>query len=312
MLGSASLTVADVQQARHLIQASAQSLWPKFQPAQMPLVVYDGQITVLWGAQPVGAGWQANSDYPTEDRWVFQGRHPQVWANTSCQLEEGLLAASLLLPSLPTPCRPTDLAALAVHEAFHVYQRGQAGVTWQINELDALTYPATDSALLVHRAMELQALQRALTASAATLPEVAAEVLHWREAQSAHLAPEHIEYIRAAERVEGLAHYVELASKRLNQNFQPLIFPPRRCGCGLIRLAQRMAFYWIDCCPTGKNGSLPKVPHLMNCWVRLLACIIPAGQFHLIFSIGRVLPPKKNCCISNGSCKHSTLGPVRN
>ncbi|UQN06735.1 hypothetical protein [Deinococcus sp. QL22] len=188
MTESMPLTLADVQQARHLIQASAKVLWPGFEPAKVPLVVYDGQKTVLWGAQPIGMGWQAE-----EDRWAFPGRHPQVWANTSCALEDGLLAACLYLPSLPPSDTPTDLAALAVHEAFHVYQSCQGDSAWQINELDALTYPATDAKLLMCRAMEMQAPQRAMTASLETLPKLAAEVMHWREAQAASLAPHHTE-----------------------------------------------------------------------------------------------------------------------
>ncbi|ANE43164.1 hypothetical protein [Deinococcus puniceus] len=231
MANSTSLTLADVQQARHLIQASAKLLWPGFYPAQVPLVVYDGQKTVLWGAQPVGAGWQAE-----QDSWVFPGRHPQVWANTYCLLEDGLLAACLLLPSLPMPCPPTDLAALAVHEAFHVYQHGHSATAWQINELDALTYPATDAEVLMYRAMEMQALQRALTAPPATLPDVAAELLHWREAQAAHLAPEQAAYIRAAERREGLAHYVELSFKAAQPDFPSVDFPSVDFPASAVRL----------------------------------------------------------------------------
>ncbi|MFB9995197.1 hypothetical protein ACFFLM_24940 [Deinococcus oregonensis] len=57
------LTVADVQQAHHLIQALPKLLWPGFQPAQVPLVVYDGHKTALWGADPIGTGWQAEEDH---------------------------------------------------------------------------------------------------------------------------------------------------------------------------------------------------------------------------------------------------------
>ncbi|MFB9995196.1 hypothetical protein ACFFLM_24935 [Deinococcus oregonensis] len=159
---------------------------------------------------------------------------------------------------MPNPSSLADLAALAVHEAFHVYQQGHSEATWQFNELDALTYPAAHSEVLICRAMEMQALQRALTAPTETVPQVAAEVLYWRKAQEAQLAPEHLQYIRRAEKLEGWPITWNSALKPPNRSFPAPIFQPRRCGCAPIAQGRLTACSLTGCWQAGQKDGTGK------------------------------------------------------
>ncbi|ULH16560.1 hypothetical protein MF271_08300 [Deinococcus sp. KNUC1210] len=193
--------LATFEQALNLI-SSASSLWPGFQPACTPYVVYDGERTVLYHQEPPSPEWSGEGG-----RISFPGRHPTVTANTATRLENGSLAASLLLGSLPKDAR--ILAALAVHEAFHVFQQTVPSLCWEANELDALTYPADDETFLALQWMENAALTSALKGGA-EWQAWAAQALAWRKCRFELCAPKHAAYERAMERVEGLAHYVEV------------------------------------------------------------------------------------------------------
>ena len=102
-----------------------------------------------------------------------------------------------------------QLAAFAVHEAFHVYQGQHPSPAWNADELSALTYPFGDEQVLVSRAMETRALHRALHAEGDG-QDLVAVALGWRRQHFALLSEAHQAYERALERVEGLAHHVEL------------------------------------------------------------------------------------------------------
>ncbi len=155
--------------------------------------------------------------------WVYPGRHPGVTANTAVRLDEETLAAGLLLDTFPGSTSLMDLAALSVHEAFHVYQGHTPSPAWNADEFDVFTYPLTDPELLAARAMETRALGRALATESGWEREAAA-ALAWRDARFARLGPEHVRYEQAMERLEGLAHYVELRFKRASPAFPPTDF----------------------------------------------------------------------------------------
>ncbi|WP_424949652.1 hypothetical protein [Deinococcus sp.] len=144
---------------------------------------------------------------PWPGGWVFPGRHPAVVANTAVTLEEGLTAA-VMLGSLPQSMTVLELAGLIVHEAFHVYQSTHRPERWQADELAVFGYPLTRGVLAARR-LETLALSRALEDEAGW-PGHAAEALHWRTQRFAHLSAAQTELERGLERLEGLAHFVEL------------------------------------------------------------------------------------------------------
>jgi len=102
-----------------------------------------------------------------------------------------------------------SLAATALHEAFHVFQREQHP-GWSGNEGDLFLYPVDDVQLLVLRRLESEALRRAL---AEPTPERAAALallaLEQRRQRFRRLDAAFVSYERLTELNEGLATYVQ-------------------------------------------------------------------------------------------------------
>lgn len=182
--------------------AQAPALWPDFTPQRTPLLTFDGAHTWLHQSSgpPPGHGWTAQAP-----GWRWPGRHPDLNANTALPLEDGRWAAGVLLPSLGEPDART-LAAILVHEAFHVYQHVTPSAAWEVNELDALTYPA-HADILHARAEETRCLRRALHEPDWTAP--ARQALFWRGQRHALLTDTQRTFEARMETREGLATYVE-------------------------------------------------------------------------------------------------------
>lgn len=143
-----------------------------------------------------------------------------------------------------------QLAAFAVHEAFQVYQGQHPSPAWNADGLSALTYPVGDEQVLLTRAMETMALGRALRAENDE-QGWAAQALGWRQQRFAQLSAAHQEYERALERVEGLAHHVELRfldrQPRLEQPDVPAEQIRHRTytvGAAYAALLDRLSFDW--------------------------------------------------------------------
>ena len=177
-------------------------LWPDFQPAGIPLVVWDGtQTTLFQSAAAPGADWHASPQ-----GWTLPLRHPALVANTAVTLEDGTEAAALLLDELPIMTLP-ELAALIVHEAFHVYQSTHRPERWQADEFAVFGYPLRTSVLAARR-LETQALNAALETAQGWQGHVA-EALHWRTQRFSQLNAAQVELERGLERGEGLAQFIE-------------------------------------------------------------------------------------------------------
>ena len=151
----------DVERAAARVAAAhggGDALWPGFDLLAVPLAVYDGERTVLFRHPAPPEGFGPDREDPTAS--VYEGRHGAVAANSSAQIG-GVSTATVLLD---VPGRSAaDLAALAVHEAFHVLQR-ERHPAWAGNEADLFVYPVDDPVLLARRRLETEALRRALVA----------------------------------------------------------------------------------------------------------------------------------------------------
>lgn len=183
-------------------------LWPGFDPLAIPLAIYDGRQTWLFrhpkppaGFVPVPGAAPAARAYP--------GRFAAVTSNSSAEIG-GILTATLLVDGTRGRQPPGDLAAVAIHEAFHVYQRTHHP-GWSGNEGDLLVYPVTNADLLAARRLESEALARALanaeTAGAACWARVA---LSYRRERFAAMDSAFVAYERLTELNEGLAAYLQL------------------------------------------------------------------------------------------------------
>ena len=182
-------------------------LWPGFEPCRTPLVIFDGARTWFVRHPSPPADFAVVSERP--DTRLFEGRHPSVRANTSVEVA-GTAAASAILEGRSGD--PVRLAALLIHETFHVFQ-GRKHPGWSPNEGDLFLYPADDTAALALRRLESAALRRGVEAGdRAGAAAWAARALEFRRERFALLPSFASGYERAAEMKEGLARYVQKLS----------------------------------------------------------------------------------------------------
>src|SRR3954469_12515576 len=190
-----------VDSALHRI--AAQSVWPGFEPLRSPVAIYDGARTWLFRHPQPPADYvpvPGRTDVVTRD-----GRDPAVSANTSAPLGGVVTATVMLDPRRSAP----EMAALTVHELFHVFQRARHPA-WTANEADLFTYPVEDSAALALRREETHALSRALDADRGDLARCwTLAFLDARRRRFALVGPAAAAYERGTELNEGLAQYVE-------------------------------------------------------------------------------------------------------
>lgn len=188
--------------------SAAQPLWPGFDPLAVPLAIYDGQQTWLFRHPNPPAGFAAVAGSAPAAR-AYQGRFPAVTSNSSAEIG-GVMTATLLADGTRAQTPPAELASVALHESFHVYQR-RHHPGWSGNEGDLLVYPVTNPDLLAARRLESAALQRALAnvenAGAACWARVA---LSYRRERFAAMDPAFVAYERLTELNEGLAAYIQL------------------------------------------------------------------------------------------------------
>ena len=184
------------------IDASGKSLWPNFQPGQIPIAIFDGARTWLFRHPSPPPEFAPVADMP--GAFSSPGRYSAVTANTSATIA-GVLTA---VASGMKPAPVVRQAALMVHEAFHVYQR-QHHPDWSANEADLFLYPFDQAEALQLRRLESEALRRALDASGDECRCWARTALDMRAARFGELTASAVEYERRTELNEGLAQYVE-------------------------------------------------------------------------------------------------------
>ncbi|MEA2690731.1 MAG: hypothetical protein QOJ16_118 [Acidobacteriota bacterium] len=181
--------------------SSGRSFWPGFDPLVIPLALYDGQVT-----------WLFRHPHPPPEfgpgqggARIADGRPEALRANTGAEIG-GVPTATLILTSSHSA---RDWAAVAVHEAFHVFAR-QHHPGWSGDEMELFVYPLEAREPLILRREETQALRRALAAgdpeSAACWADAAVRL---RGQRFAVLPKEAAAYERGTELNEGLAAYVE-------------------------------------------------------------------------------------------------------
>ena len=116
-------------------------LWPGYDPLEVPLAVFDGKNTVLFGHPSPPEGFT-----DVGGLWIFEGRYPDVTANSSALIGD-VNTATVMLESLSRKNSREARAALVAHEGFHVFQ-GTTGRNWGANEVNLFTYPVDNDQLL--------------------------------------------------------------------------------------------------------------------------------------------------------------------
>jgi len=259
--------------------AGERSLWPGYDPLAIPLAIYDGERTFLFRHPSAPAGFTTVPD-ASPKALVHPGRHPAVVSNSSAEIG-GTMTATLLADG--EPASATELAAVALHEAFHVDQR-RRHPGWIGNEGDLLLYPIEDARLLTLRRLESAALRRALATTDASAGCWIRRALAHRRDRFAAMDSAFSRYERLTELNEGLAMYVQLRAARDSvripgQEWRPAEIRRRTYATGpaLGFLLDRFAAGWKESLEAHDDQFLDEI---LTASVRdtSAACALPAGE----------------------------------
>ena len=240
------------------------SLWPGFEPARVPLLIYDGKHTFLVHHPRPPEEFQPHAG--RTDVRVFPGRHGAARANSSVELG-GVTSASVLLKDTGTG-KERGWAAVLMHEAFHVFQR-ERHPKWTANEVDLFVYPLEDADLLFLRRLESEALRRALTSTDNKLRACwAGAALHFRQERFSRMPQSAAAYERATELNEGLANFVQYAAleRPAAEALTEAEFPPQEIrqrgyasGQALAALLESFRKGWKEELEKGSPASLDEL-----------------------------------------------------
>ncbi len=193
------------------------SLWPGFDPRDVPTAVFDGVDTYLFRHPAPPEGFAPSLD--RSDVYRFDGRFPAVRGNMRVRLNDVWTATSVLSArSRRTGDEYTvrDLAGIVVHEQFHVFQ-SLRHPDWRPNDGLLLVYPPETVESLYLRRAEKEAFRRAV---AAEDPMIAAgwtkEGLRFRERRAALLDPSFMTYEKELQRFEGISDYIETTARGID------------------------------------------------------------------------------------------------
>jgi hypothetical protein len=189
------------------------------------------------------------------DFMVYSGRHSTMRANTSIEIA-GVMTATLYFDNVNT-----HVAAILVHECFHVFQ-AREHPKWTANEAVLFTYPSEDATALALARLEMEALSRALSAPS---PKCWAELaMTIRRERFVKMPAEAVAYERGTELHEGLAQYIDgLAEGRkevIFRTFAPDEFRNRgyKSGETIARLLDRLNPGWNSKVADSLEDLLPE------------------------------------------------------
>ena len=200
--GPASFAVAVAQTVDSL---AGEEMWPGFDARRVPLAVYDGINTYLFRHPTPPDGFVM---LDSGGVFVYAGRHEAMRANTHTML--GDVSTATVLSERGSERDARVLGGVAIHEAFHVFQR-QRYPDWSANEVDLMVYPVEDAGLLAMRRKETEAIRRALANDeGGSRPACWVNTaLRWRTTRYSRLAAPFVDYERGISLIEGMARYVQ-------------------------------------------------------------------------------------------------------
>jgi len=224
-------------------------IWPGFEPASIPLEIFDG-----------GRTWLVRHPHPpgeflpvpgSADLRVFEGRHESMRANTAAKID-GVMTATASFDG--SAKNPRALAALMLHEAFHVFQ-AKRHPKWEGNEAELFVYPVEDAEALALRRIESRSLTLALTAGEGGLRSSwASRAIAARRARFARIPAGSAGYERGTELKEGLARYVQArAGGETGSPFPDAEFPPDKVRDRAYASGSAMALLLDRLDPTWKE-----------------------------------------------------------
>ena len=232
--------------------------WPGFDPAETPIALFDGRRTYL--IHHPSPPPQFRPLRRASVVFVADTAFDALAANTDVEFA-GARMAVVLIP--PDPWSADSIAALMIHEAFHVHQ-SLSHPDWTANEVDLFTYPIRSVALLHRRRIESGTLRRAVSEVDSVRRLCWGQAfLRARRDRFSRLPEQGIQYERGTELREGLARYVEgLASGAPPPAIPAEGFTPEdvrerayETGRAIAILLDRTGRAWKDSLVTG--GAIP-------------------------------------------------------
>ncbi len=186
---------------RALDDAGARHVWPGFNPAELPIALFDGHRTLLLRHPSPPSGFAPLPGRPGV--FVMPGRHPAVVGNSTREIG-GLRTATVVA----TPALEVDRFVLAcIEEVFHVFWL-RRHTNFRPNEMARYAYPVKDFRNLQHILAEDEALARALEAE--DRPRAAgwaAAAIRIRRERHTRLSDDDRAFEIGLEMMEGTANY---------------------------------------------------------------------------------------------------------
>ncbi|MFI5176329.1 MAG: hypothetical protein ACHQKY_15820 [Terriglobia bacterium] len=249
---------------REFDRIAAHKLWPGFDPAATPIEFYDGTNTYLCNHPSPPEGFRPIPGKENISR--YPGQHDTVRANTGTEVN-GVPTATADL-SKPGTSSAEELAALLLHEAFHVFEHKRYP-KWGGNEVDLFTYPVDNAELLALRRLESAALVHALGSPDEKDARCwAKKALVLREKRFGALPATAVTYERQSEMFEGLAQYIQFKSIGRAAALTTEDFPPDQgqvrqrayaSGQALALLLERLDPEWKSQPGAGLETSLDEL-----------------------------------------------------
>ncbi|MFT3808084.1 hypothetical protein [Arenimonas sp.] len=237
------------QAVQRLITApTSANLWPGFEPLKIPLAIYDGENTWLFRHPSPPADFVSLSSQ--QGVFVKPGRLDGLVANTSMDI--GGVNTGTLIADSAKERSPDEWAAIAVHEAFHVFQRARHP-GWSGNEADLFVYPIDDANLLSLRRLETRGFEQALATDEREVSACWVRLaLNLRNRRYAVMDAPFAAYERGTELNEGLAAYVQMqAQGQFAIDWPPAEYAPAQVrqraytvGSALALLLDRFSPTW--------------------------------------------------------------------
>lgn len=241
---------------------SQQSLWPGFNPLNYPIAIHDGEKTYLFNHPN-----PPKEFVPIEGldkTYECVGQFETIPGNTVINVS-GIHTAAILLETMKDMSK-REIAAVAIHEIFHVFQLGAYPDWWKVNELEFFTYPFENIEILSLRKLETEAFRRALQSEDKT------DVVRWsktalgiRRERFDKMKEGSIQYECGIELLEGTAHYIQyqVAGKHLHTNIKEEGYLPEdvrlrsyAIGNALCLLLDRLQSSWKEGIAKGEQTIL--------------------------------------------------------
>lgn len=239
------------------------TLWPGFDPLSIPLAVFDGRQTYLFRHPSPPAGFKSVGG-SNPKVFVRDGRLEEVTANSSAMIG-GVSTATIMQMGSQQNMIPEFVAPVAIHEAFHVFQRAHHK-DWIANEADLFIYQFDVPQMLTFRRLESEALRRALMNYDAEKARCwTRTALQFRNERFGKIDPRFSAYERGTELNEGLATYVQARSTDKIVEMPAGEFPGTEVrqrayasGSAMATLLDRFSPQWKQEFDRGDGKSLDK------------------------------------------------------